>query len=290
MNRRQFIEATSAGALALVADPTLARLENSGHPEPERLSSPCLPTAPLLKATGSRPLSMRALIVDDEIHDESAYGQAIRNLAAELEIRQVAPLIATTAEDALAQFQADAAIECVLIDWDLSGSHDGALRLIDAVRARSTELPVFLLSDHAAASAIPPEVMAKTDSFIWMLEDTTTFIGGRVLTAIRRYQAGVLPPMFKALVDFSQAYEYSWHTPATPAGPPFSSRRPVGRFLNFSAKACCARICRSRSANWDRCSITPVLSATVKRMRRGYSARTAPTMSPTAPRPRTGSS
>ena len=233
MNRRQFIEATSAGALALVADSALARQENPGHPELEGLSSPCLPTAPLLKATGSRPLSMRALIVDDEIHDESAYGQAIRNLAAELEIRQVAPLIATTAEDALAQFQADAAIECVLIDWDLSGSHDGALRLIDAVRARSTELPVFLLSDHAAASAIPPEVMAKTDSFIWMLEDTTTFIGGRVLTAIRRYQAGVLPPMFKALVDFSQAYEYSWHTPGHTGGTAFL-KSPAGRaFFEF---------------------------------------------------------
>ncbi|KAM9994455.1 hypothetical protein ACTFIZ_012872 [Dictyostelium cf. discoideum] len=68
---------------------------------------------------------------------------------------------------------------------------------------------------------IPVDAMKKADDFIWLLEDTTYFIGGRIVAAIERYCNKVLPPMFGALARFSQVYEYSWHTPGHTGGTAF---------------------------------------------------------------------
>ena len=87
---------------------------------------------------------------------------------------------------------------------------------------------LFLLASRASASAIPVDAMRKADDFIWMLEDTTAFIGGRIVAAIERYRETVLPPMFRALAKFSRVYEYSWHTPGHTGGTAFL-KSPVGR-------------------------------------------------------------
>ncbi|NCC28394.1 MAG: arginine decarboxylase, partial [Gammaproteobacteria bacterium] len=180
-------------------------------------------------APGSvRPLARRALIVDDEIADPSVYGQAIRRLVGELENRQIEPLISTDAADAAARFGSDPGIDAILIDWNLDGQHASTRGLIERVRALYPELPVFLLSDEESALAIPSEVMSSVDGFIRVLEDTPGFIGGRIQVAMERYRSDMLPPMFKALLEFSQTYSYSWHTPGHTGGTAFL-RSPAGR-------------------------------------------------------------
>jgi arginine/lysine/ornithine decarboxylase len=75
--------------------------------------------------------------------------------------------------------------------------------------------------------------MQQVDDFIWLLEDTSAFIAGRIVAAIQRYQDQLLPPMFRALVEFSKIHEYSWHTPGHTGGTGFL-KSPVGReFFSF---------------------------------------------------------
>jgi hypothetical protein len=75
--------------------------------------------------------------------------------------------------------------------------------------------------------------MADGDDFIWLLEDTTDFISGRIFAAIERYRDRILPPMFAALADFASLHEYSWHTPGHAGGTAFL-KSPVGRaFFEF---------------------------------------------------------
>ena len=66
------------------------------------------------------------------------------------------------------------------------------------------------------------------DEFIWTLEDTAAFVGGRVVAAIRRYLEAMLPPMAAAMMKFTRDYEYSWHTPGHQGGIAFL-KSPVGR-------------------------------------------------------------
>ncbi|WP_260854250.1 Orn/Lys/Arg decarboxylase N-terminal domain-containing protein [Paraburkholderia sp. BCC1886] len=180
-------------------------------------------------------LLMRALFVNDELTQTTSTGRAARALVDDLVVRQIDVIESISAPDACSIIASDASIQCVLLDWDLHGDtdHSGALSVLDEVRARNATMPVFLLANRSAASSISAEAMEKADDFIWLLEDTPDFIGGRVVAATKRYREQVLPPMFKALVQFSQVYEYSWHTPGHAGGTAFL-KSPAGRaFFEF---------------------------------------------------------
>ncbi|PRE15560.1 Orn/Lys/Arg decarboxylase N-terminal domain-containing protein [Burkholderia multivorans] len=177
-----------------------------------------------------RRLGMKALLVQHDIDARTATARAATALADELRARLVDVVIATSADDARAVVDADPAIQCLLLNWELGddSQHTPAHAVLDAMRARNATVPVFLLASRASASAIPVDAMRKADDFIWLLEDTTAFIGGRIVAAIERYRETVLPPMFRALAQFSRVYEYSWHTPGHTGGTAFL-KSPVGR-------------------------------------------------------------
>ncbi|RQR51122.1 arginine decarboxylase [Burkholderia sp. Bp9126] len=186
-----------------------------------------------------RRLGMKALLVQHDIDERTATGRAATALAEELRERLVDVVIATSADDARAVVNADPAIQCLLLNWELGGdaTHAQAQSVHDAMRARNATVPVFLLANRASAAAVPVEAMRKADDFIWMLEDTTAFIGGRIVAAIERYRETVLPPMFRALAKFSRVYEYSWHTPGHTGGTAFL-KSPVGRaYFEFFGEA-----------------------------------------------------
>ncbi|KAF0811485.1 Biodegradative arginine decarboxylase [Andreprevotia sp. IGB-42] len=175
-------------------------------------------------------LGMRALLVHGDADAPTAIGRAIQALIIELEARLIEVIVATTADDGRAIATSDPAIQCLLLDWDLEGGddHAPAQDVLDGLRSRNATVPIFLLADRTSAAQIPVDAMQKADDFIWALEDTTDFIGGRIVAAIERYRATVLPPMFGALARFSRVYEYSWHTPGHTGGTAFL-KSPVGR-------------------------------------------------------------
>jgi hypothetical protein len=180
-------------------------------------------------------LNMRALIVDDELTSPTAEGRAARALVKELQSRTVEVVEANSADDGLSVMTGDSAIHAVLVDWTLGSngngrgnSHTRAINLLEFVRARNDKIPIFLMSERTEASSIPIHAMEMAGEFIWTLEDTAAFVGGRVVAAIRRYVAGLLPPLAAGLVKFTQDYEYSWHTPGHTGGTAFL-KSPVGR-------------------------------------------------------------
>lgn len=175
-------------------------------------------------------LSMRALVVDDELGAATAEGRAARALVQELQGRAIEVVEALSAEDGRSVVTSDSAIHAILIDWTLSGDkdHTQAKAFLQFVRARNDKIPIFLLAERGEASVIPLDVMEMVDEFIWTLEDTAAFVGGRVAAATRRYLEVMLPPLAAALMRFSQEYEYSWHTPGHTGGTAFL-KSPVGR-------------------------------------------------------------
>jgi arginine decarboxylase len=175
-------------------------------------------------------LSMRALVVDDELGTATAEGRAARALVQEMQERSIEVIEATSAQDGRSVITSDSAIHAVLIDWSLSDDedHSQARDLIHFVRSRNDKIPIFLMAERGEASAIPIDVMQMVDEYIWTLEDTAAFVGGRIAAAIRRYLEVMLPPLARALMKFTQEYEYSWHTPGHTGGTAFL-KSPVGR-------------------------------------------------------------
>src|SRR6187399_1313834 len=179
---------------------------------------------------GTNRMSLRALVVDDELGNPTAEGRAIRALVEELQGRSIDVVEAASAEDGTSVVTSDSAIHAVLVDWTLDNdrNHAKARALIEFVRGRNDKIPIFLLAERGEASAIPVDVMEMVDEYIWTLEDTATFVGGRVVAAMRRYLEVMLPPLASALMKFTQEYEYSWHTPGHTGGTAFL-KSPVGR-------------------------------------------------------------
>lgn len=187
-----------------------------------------------MTASARRTLGMKALVVDDELSEESAAGRAVRGLVTELKRRNIDVVTAQAAEDAIAIVRSDPALQCILLDWDLGpDGHDLSTSVVDAVRHRNTHVPIFLMADRSVASSVPASVMAKVNDFIWMLEDTVDFVGGRIEAAVERYRGTVLPPMFAALTKFAQVHEYSWHTPGHTGGTGFLKSPPGRAFFEF---------------------------------------------------------
>ncbi|HTO72739.1 MAG TPA: Orn/Lys/Arg decarboxylase N-terminal domain-containing protein [Gemmatimonadales bacterium] len=183
----------------------------------------------------SKRLSLRALVVDDELNEPTAEGRAARTLVEELRSRGVEVVEAGSAEDGESVVMSDSAIHCILLDWSLEGDkgHAKARGLLKLIRSRNDKIPIFLLAERGEASSIPIDVMQMADEYIWTLEDTAAFVGGRVVAAIRRYLEVMVPPLAAALMKFSQEYEYSWHTPGHTGGTAFL-KSPVGRlFFDF---------------------------------------------------------
>ena len=64
-------------------------------------------------------ISLRALIVDDELTSPTAEGRAVRALAEELQARGMEVVEAASAEDGMSVIVSDSALHAILMDWTL---------------------------------------------------------------------------------------------------------------------------------------------------------------------------
>ncbi|MFK9083090.1 Orn/Lys/Arg decarboxylase N-terminal domain-containing protein [Pseudomonas neuropathica] len=180
-------------------------------------------------------LGMLALLVSDPADKRTVFGRALDQLVSDVEGRGVSVLASESLSDAASILRSDPAVQCVLISWemDTSKDHEDCIKLLVKLRERNTRVPVFLISDRTTASSIPLLVMQHADDFIWLPEDTSRFLSGRIMAAIERYRQAALPPMFGALVKFARSYEYSWHTPGHAGGTAFLKSTAGRAFYEF---------------------------------------------------------
>jgi arginine decarboxylase len=190
----------------------------------------------MLERTGQQ-FARRVLIVDDEMGQaNTTAGRSVRALAEELRTRGIKVVPASSSEDGLATIVSDAAIHCVFVKWvpcHNGGSDRPATRLLRTIRTRNASVPVFLMADRAVAGSIGVEVATLADEFVWILDDTASFVAGRAEAAIARYASGLLPPFAAALARYDREREYSWAAPGHQGGVAFL-KSPVGRaFFDF---------------------------------------------------------
>src|SRR5262245_58660746 len=187
----------------------------------------------------ARPLTRRVLIVDDKLSGTITAGaRAIRTLADELRERGIEVVEALSIADGLAHVVSDAALHGIFLSWTLGQdngkgngartTHAEATKLLRTLRARNATVPVFLMADRSITGTVTVEVATQVDEFIWILEDTAAFIGGRASAAIERYIQSLLPPFAAALARYDRDREYSWAAPGHQGGVAFL-KSPIGR-------------------------------------------------------------
>ncbi len=185
------------------------------------------------------PLRPRVLVVDDELAKlDTALGRAAESLAAALSARNVDVVRALSYEDGYAIVGSDASLRAVLLDWNLGlnseDTHAQATALLHKLRERHAAVPVFLLADRERTrGTMTIEVAEMVDEFVWLLDDSADFIAGRVMAAIQRYEAQLLPPYARVLAEYGRLGEHSWSAPGHQGGIAFT-KHPAGRaFFDF---------------------------------------------------------
>ena len=164
------------------------------------------------------PLSV--LVVFGEIGAGTTLQRSGLALVERLRARGFDVIAARSAEDGAAAIRSDPLIGVVIVDADLDES-GGAEAVLGAFRFRNDRAPAFLFSERGHISAIPLSMLKLANEFIWLTEDTSTLIAGRVEAAIQRYRENLLPPMFSSMLAQANVHEYAFGTPGHLGGMAF---------------------------------------------------------------------
>ncbi|RYZ85743.1 MAG: lysine decarboxylase, partial [Proteobacteria bacterium] len=101
------------------------------------------------------------------------------------------------------------------------------------VRKSSAKVPVFAFGIDDSSDIQHADTAQGLSGYIQPNEDTPDFIARRVLHAASKYQNGIAPPFFKALLNYANDGAYSWHCPGHAGGVAYL-KSPVGtRFHDF---------------------------------------------------------
>ena len=166
-----------------------------------------------------------------------AAARSVRALASELRSRGIEVIEAHSCEDGMATATLGRQHRLHPHQLDpgtrtTSKVHTEATELMRAVRKRNTKLPIFLMASRKMAGTVSVEVAQLSDEFIWILEDTASFVAGRVSSGHRslsraaaaavRQGTGHLQP--RARVFLGRARPPGWcRLPQVAGGPRCSS-------------------------------------------------------------------
>jgi len=185
---------------------------------------------------------LKVLIVHGSAGTDDAGGRACKTLADEFATRGIDTVVLSSADDARSTIIADTAIQAIMIDWLLpsgesrtrkDGENAAAVGLIHLIRQRNEIIPIFLLGDRDKARTLTAETIEAVDEIVLLVEDSATFVAGRVHAAMRVYVPKLFGPLTTALRNFNEVHEYSWHTPGHTGGTAFL-KHPAGRaFYDF---------------------------------------------------------
>ena len=74
--------------------------------------------------------------------------------------------------------------------------------------ARRANLPVFLYGERRTIEKVPSKLLKYIHGFIFLFEDTKSFISRQVMRAAEDYMKNLLPPFFKALIHHAAESNY----------------------------------------------------------------------------------
>ena len=168
------------------------------------------------------------LVVDDEIGKDTTGGKLIDAIVESTRARGYTVQTATTGADAKLAIQNDATIACFLIDWDMAD--ESTLEIIDYIRDRGLEAPIFVVTEKHKVDDISEKVLDKVRGYVYPQEDTPDFIAKYVARGYTEYITQLKTPFFGGMIDYVEAGNEMWLAPGHNGGM-FYLKSPIGRIL-----------------------------------------------------------
>ena len=161
----------------------------------------------------------------------------IRELADEIRDYGHRVLTGFNMDDAEARARTYNIASAVLISIDgIDDGTDQFQRLeafLNTQLALHENLPMFLYGERRTVEQVPTTLLSMVHGFIFLYEDTKSFIARQLMRAADEYMDNLLPPFFKALVHHAAESNYSWHTPGHGGGVAFTKSATGRAFHQF---------------------------------------------------------
>ena len=149
-------------------------------------------------------LEYPVVIIDADYDSPRLSGVLIRALADEIRATGTRVLSGLNLADAAAGVRSYIAASAVLVSIDTSetkdSQFDAVLKLIERDAPRLKGLPLFVYGERRLAEKVPLELLKHVKGYLYLYEDTKSFLARQVLRAADTYLQNLLPPFFKALV------------------------------------------------------------------------------------------
>jgi ornithine decarboxylase len=168
------------------------------------------------------------LVCSAILHEDSHEANHLRDILSE--VRQIGYTVTETATvaDAESAVRGNSAIGCVLFEWGDGSWQRDADALLETIRARGLEMPIFLLVRRHRLDEIPVAVLDKVTGYLFLAEDIPDFIAKNLIGHLEIYAATLKTPFFGAMVDYAEAGNQVWTCPGHNGGI-FYWKSPIGR-------------------------------------------------------------
>lgn len=177
------------------------------------------------------------VIIGEDFDGKHATGRAVKQLADALGQQGFRVVTGVGYQDArrLARIYHNESSLLISVD-DAHGANGqwAALEdLLAVTRRRNTRVPIFLLGDERGVESVPTDVLKHTQAFFQLHEDSPEHLARAIGQSAQLYLEKLLPPMFKALSDYTQRGTDAWPPSGHGGGAAFR-KSPVGRvFYEF---------------------------------------------------------
>lgn len=114
-------------------------------------------------------------------------GVRVQQIITEVERLGFEVVRARRIEDAEIAVQTDAAIGCVLVDWEKGGKGSEATALINLMRRRGLEMPIVILVRGERFEDIPVDVLDYIDGYVFLAEETPEFIAKNLVSRLKQF-------------------------------------------------------------------------------------------------------
>jgi len=170
------------------------------------------------------------LVVDKDADQPSKSGEMINGLINAIRDRGYTINTVTSGLDAKLAIQQDVAIGCFLIDWDMDNEAFSTQELVNYIRDRGLEAPIFIITERQNIEVINCELQNKIRGIIVPYEDTPEFIAKYVARGYREYVERLKTPFFGGMIDYVEAGNEMWLAPGHNGGM-FYHKSPIGRIF-----------------------------------------------------------
>ena len=173
----------------------------------------------------------RYLLIHRGFDANTITGGLLRDIAKEIENLGNKVVVAKSMFEAAVAIVRYAEIACVLVDYDEEGDDFSTTRIIDFIRQKGLEVPIFLVTEREKIESITFDHMSEIRGYVHPEEETPTYVAKYVHRAFNEYISSLKTPFFGGMIDWAEAGNDMWLCPGHNGGN-FLKKSPQGKILH----------------------------------------------------------